>query len=67
MGPWKLLVGDLNWDRSVNIFDIVLAVAAYGRKTGSTGWNALVDVTHPWGTIDIFDIVIIAGNYGKSW
>jgi len=67
MGSWKLLVGDLNWDRSVNIFDIVLAVAAYGRKTGSTGWNALVDVTHPWGTIDIFDIVIIAGNYGKSW
>jgi len=67
MGPWKLLVGDLNWDRSVNIFDIVLAVAAYGRKTGSTGWNALVDVTHPWGTIDIFDIVLIARNYGKSW
>lgn len=66
MVPWRVLMGDLNWDRTVNIYDIVLAIDAYGSETGRFGWNALADVADPWGKINIFDIVLIAGNYGKS-
>jgi parallel beta-helix repeat protein len=66
MVTWEALQGDLNWDGSVNIFDLVVAAAAYSSKQGDPNWNALADVAEQWGIIDIFDIVVLATNYGKS-
>jgi len=67
MTAWEPLPGDLNWDGTINIYDIVLAVVAYGSKSGDTHWNPHCDIAEPYGIIDIYDIVMIAGNYGESW
>ena len=57
---------DLNDDRVVSIFDIVIMAGAYGSKPGDAKWNPKADLDQD-GEISIFDIVKAAGNYGKRW
>ncbi len=58
--------GDVNGDRQVDIFDIVLMAGGYGTSEGQPKFNANCDIDGD-ADIDIFDIVIAAGNYGKTW
>jgi hypothetical protein len=60
------ILGDVNSDGVVDIFDIVLAADAYGSSEGDPDWNPEADVAPPYGVIDIYDMVTIASNYGKS-
>jgi parallel beta-helix repeat protein len=62
-----LLTGDLNYDGSVNIFDVVLVAAAYGSMEGEPRWNPMADLAQQFGVIDIFDVVVIAGHYGETY
>ncbi len=61
------ILGDINHDAKVDIYDIVLAAGAYGSTPSDPNWNPHCDIAEPYRIIDIFDIVMIAGNYGKSW
>jgi parallel beta-helix repeat protein len=60
------ILGDLNKDGVVDIFDIVLACMSYSAKQGEPNWNPDVDLAPEFGLIDIYDIVTIAAQYGET-
>jgi len=63
------LKGDLDGDRDVDIFDIVLFAGAYGSYLGHPDYRPEYDIDPPPfgdGDVDIFDIVSAVGDYGKS-
>jgi len=60
------ILGDINGDGQVDIFDIVLAADAYGTVPGDPLWNPDADVAPIYGKIDIFDIVTVGSKYGQS-
>ncbi len=60
------LLGDVNGDGVIDIFDIVLAANSYGSQEGDPDWNAEADVAPPYGSVDIYDMVTIASKYGES-
>jgi len=58
------ILGDVNGDGIVDIFDIVIAADAYGSRPGCYNWNPQADLNSD-NLIDIFDFVIIAVNFGR--
>jgi ABC-type transport system substrate-binding protein len=60
------LEGDLNGDRTVNIFDVVMISSAFDSKPGDPHWNPMADVVKD-GEIDIYDAVVVCRQYGKTW
>ena len=54
------LIGDINEDGIVNIFDLVIAVGSF-RKMGTD----LVGDVNGDNLVNIFDLVIIAGSFGQ--
>ncbi|MCS7125042.1 MAG: cohesin domain-containing protein [Candidatus Bathyarchaeota archaeon] len=61
------MLGDINGDRIIDIFDIAAATAAYDSRPGDPNWNPEADVAFPFGLIDIFDVVSIAAMYNFSY
>ena len=55
------LIGDINGDKTVDIFDLVMAAGQFGK----TGNNLLGDVNGDK-NVNIFDLVIVAGNFGRG-
>ena len=60
------ILGDVNGDGTVDIFDVVTAVKAYRSHEGDPNWNPEADLVPVYGLVDIYDLVIIAGNYKTS-
>ncbi len=60
------LLGDVDGNFHVDIYDVVLIAGVYGLHSGASHYNANCDLDGD-GDIDIFDIVAAAGNYSKSW
>jgi len=60
------IVGDVEGDRDVDIYDIVSIAGAYGTQKGDPQYIPNCDIDGD-GDIDIFDIVIAGGHYGESW
>jgi hypothetical protein len=60
------IVGDVNNDGQVDIFDIVLASDAYSTVQGDPDYNPEADVAPQCGRIDIYDMVTIASHYGEG-
>ena len=59
------LVGDINGDGIVDIFDLAAAALAFSSSPGDPNWNPDTDLDQN-GIIDIFDIVRITMNYGRT-
>ena len=59
------LLGDLNGDGIVDIFDVVLIAIAFGSQPGDVNWDAIADLNND-GIVDIFDVVLLAQNFGKT-
>lgn len=59
------LLGDVNGDGIVDIYDVVTVATAFGSYPGHPRWNPDADLV-PDGIIDIFDIVTLARNFGKT-
>lgn len=53
------VVGDLNGDGVVNLYDAVLFSAAYGLRPQDKGWNADADLNED-GAVDIFDALLFS-------
>jgi hypothetical protein len=67
-GSWIFVTipGDLNGDKTVDIYDAILLVGCFNSFPYSPHWNPNRDINND-GIIDIFDALILAANYGKSW
>jgi parallel beta-helix repeat protein len=65
MTPWTEILGDVNGDRTVDIYDAILLASAYGSGLGSPNWNAAADINGD-NIVDIYDAIILANNYGKT-
>jgi hypothetical protein len=59
------IIGDVNGDGVVDIFDLVLVALGYGSSQGEPGYNPNADVNGD-GIIDIFDLVLVAKHYGEE-
>ncbi|NTV30371.1 hypothetical protein HGA91_00120 [candidate division WWE3 bacterium] len=61
------IVGDLNNDLTVNIFDLGILSANYGKTitTNSTDLERKSDLNNNL-TVDVFDLGILIGNYGNT-
>lgn len=59
------IVGDVNGDLGVNIFDITMIARSYGSHEGGLAYNPDCDINSDR-RIDLLDIVIAAGNYGRA-
>lgn len=59
------IVGDLNNDGKVDIFDLVAAAAIYGSDEGDFKWNANADLDEDR-RITLLDLVELCLNYGRS-
>jgi hypothetical protein len=60
------VIGDINGDHSVDIFDAVEIASAYDATPSDIGWNPRADLNED-GMINIFDITILARNYGLDY
>jgi len=68
VGGWVFITlsGDVDGDRDVDIFDIVMMAGIYGTTEEDPQYDPNCDIDGD-GDIDIFDIVAAASNYGESW
>jgi parallel beta-helix repeat protein len=66
MNLYTPIMGDLDLDGDVDIFDVVLIAGCYGVVWSNANWDPRADLALPYGKIDIFDVVGCTGNYGKS-
>jgi len=60
-----VLVGDLNNDGIVDIFDVVTVSMAFGSTPLDSSWNIAADLNND-DVVDIFDVVLLAQNFGKT-
>ena len=58
---------DINHDLTVDIFDVVLAVNAYGSTPSDPNWNYHSDIAEPYRIINIFDILVVCSSYGDEY
>ena len=56
------LIGDVNFDNEVNIFDLVMVASEFGKIEGNLKGDINFD-----GLVNIFDLVLVARNFGKSF
>ncbi len=59
------ILGDINSDGIVDIYDAITLASAFGSRPGSSNWNYSADINSDGG-IDIYDAIILAGNYGEN-
>ena len=59
------ILGDVNGDGVVDIYDVVTVATAFGSYPGHQKWNPDADLV-PDSIIDIYDIVTVAMNFGKT-
>jgi hypothetical protein len=59
------LVGDLNFDGTVDIFDAIMLAGSFGSTRGSPNYKPEADINND-GFVDIYDALLLAGNFGKT-
>ncbi len=60
------IVGDINGDKTVDIFDIISVGNAFSAQPTDPTWNPKVDINQD-GIIDVFDLVIVALHFGETY
>ena len=60
------MIGDVNGDGKIDIYDVVLVISAYGCKEEDPDWIPDADVAPPYGIINIYDVVTVASKYGQQ-
>jgi hypothetical protein len=59
------LEGDINGDRTVDIYDAIMLANAYNSRPSDPHWNPNADINGD-NIVDIYDAIILASNYGKK-
>jgi hypothetical protein len=55
--------GDINGDDIVDIYDALLAAAAFASTPGDPNWNPAADLNGD-GIVDIYDVITLAAYFG---
>jgi len=61
------ILGDVDHDWDVDIFDVVRCVVAYGSTPVDPNWDLFCDIAEPFELIDMFDIMTIVSQYGEEY
>ena len=61
----KYVLGDINQDGVVNIYDMVELVFAYGATPSNSHWNPLANLNGD-NIINVYDATMLSLNYGAS-
>ena len=61
-----VLPGDLNGDKTVNVYDSLLLADKFYVSAADPAWESKFDLQED-GIIDIFDALLLSMNFGKSW
>jgi hypothetical protein len=64
--PQSIVLGDINSDNIVDIYDALLLAAAFQSTPTSANWNANADLNAD-NLIDIYDAIILAGHFGQHY
>jgi len=59
------IVGDVNGDGTVDIYDLILVASAFGANQGGPGYSPNSDINND-GTIDIYDLILVASHFGEN-
>ncbi len=59
------IIGDMNSDGNVNIFDAILLVRSFDSTLGDSHWNPVADLNND-NFVDILDVTMFSANYGAS-
>jgi len=59
--------GDLNGDRHVDIFDLVMIFKNFGLSSNDPGYDPRADVAAPFDEVDISDLFVVANNFGNNY
>ncbi len=59
------ILGDVNGDGTVDIFDAIVLASAFGSTPSSPNWKSVADLNND-GAVDIYDALILAGNFGRT-
>jgi PKD repeat protein len=66
-GPiWVKMLGDIDGNRKIDIFDVVKVAIAYKSEEGDPNWDFTLDLKRD-GIIDIFDVVVVCAKYNTSY
>lgn len=61
------MLGDVVYDRIIDIYDVVAITARYEFTVSNPQWNPQADLAEPYGTIDIFDVVTCTSRYDQKY
>jgi len=66
-GGWVkvVIVGDVNGDKIVDVFDLIRVAIAFGSEPGDPSWNPNVDLKED-NIIDVFDLIKVAIHFGET-
>jgi hypothetical protein len=59
------IIGDINADGTVDIYDAILLASAYNSSPGSSNWNANADINGD-NIVDIYDAILLASHYNET-
>jgi hypothetical protein len=59
------LLGDINGDGIVDVYDAILLAAAFNSGRGDPNWNPHADLNNDR-VVDFYDAIILANNFGKG-
>jgi hypothetical protein len=59
------LIGDINHDGSVNIFDAILLSNSFNSVPGNPKWNPNADLNVD-SSVDIYDAILLATHFNES-
>lgn len=60
-----VLIGDINGDGVVDIFDAILLSAAFGSTPSAPNWNSRADLNED-NIVDIFDAIVFSSHFGEG-
>ena len=60
------LLGDINKDWVVDIFDAILLAGAYNSKPGDPNWKPNADINGD-NAVDIYDAILLANHFNQRY
>ena len=60
------MLGDIVFNRKIDLFDAVALLRIYGVKEGDSNWDVMVDLVRD-GAINLFDAVKLLSKYGFTY